>query len=118
MLNGVILKLSSYSCQYDSIILPDFGYANTEARSFPPYKARDVVSLGFLCRNIHLIHIFFPQPALLIAVRLGLVVWFFFFLPLSHSFPLFFQLDGVCDGDSGGREINRLFGLLFLPGQP
>lgn len=119
MLNGVILKLSSYSCQYDSIIPPDFGYVNTEARSFPPYKARDVVSLGFLCRNIHLIHIFFPQPPLLIAVRFSLVFcFFFFFLPLSHSFYLFFQLDGVCDGDSGGREINRPCGLLFLPRQP
>ena len=96
MLNGVILKLSSYSCQYDSIIPPDFGYVNTEAWSFPPYKARDVVSLGFLCRNIHLIHIFFfsPQPALLIAVMFGLV--FFPLLSLFLSLTLFSSIYEVC----------------------
>lgn len=118
MLNGVILKLSSYGCQYDSIIPLDFGYVNTEARSFPPYKARDVVSLGFLCRNIHLIHIFFPQPALLIAERFGLV--FLFLSPPSLScFPSSLPSRRcVCDGDSEGREINRLFGLPFLPRQP
>lgn len=56
----------------------------------------------------------FPQPALLIAVRLGLQVFFSLSPFLSHSFP-FFQLGGDCDGASGGKEINRLFGLFFLP---
>lgn len=114
MLNGVILKLSSHSCQYDSIIPPDFSYVNTEAQSFPPYKARDVVSLGFLCRNIHLIPIFFPPAASPNCSQ----VWFScdaFFPFLSHSFPFLFLLGDVCDGGSRGREINRQLGLLFLP---
>lgn len=98
MLNGVILKLSAYSRRYDSVIPPDFGYVNTEARSFPPYKAGDVVSLGLLCRNIHLIHIFFfffPQPALLIAVMFGLV-FFFPPPPFSLTLTLFSSIYEVC----------------------